>query len=345
MHSDLVLVTGGSGFIGGHCILQLIRAGYRVRTTLRSAKREPEVRALIERQGIDPITTLSFAQAELCDDAGWAEAMAGCTYVLHVASPFPSAPPRNQDEVVLPARAGMLRVLRSARDAGVRRVVVTSSLTTITQGRQIAGRAYTEADWTEPGEPALSAYVRSKTLAERDAWTFVAEEKSPELAIINPAVVLGPVLGPDYSPSVDLVWRLLSGALPLAPRLYYSIVDVRDVVDLQIRAMTNPIANGERFIAVAGNTMSILEIGQTLRASLGDRARHVPRWQMPNWAMRLLALASPTANQVKDELDVRRVASSAKARSLLGWSPRSNQEAIIAAGESLLGLRFARTGS
>lgn len=158
-------------------------------------------------------------------------------------------------------------------------------------------------------------------------------------------MVLGPVLGPDYSPSADLVWRLLSGALPLAPRLYYSIVDVRDVVDLQIRAMTNPIANGERFIAVAGNTMSILEIGQTLRASLGDRARHVPRWQMPNWAMRLLALASPTANQVKDELDVRRVASSAKARSLLGWSPRSNQEAIIAAGESLLGLRFARTGS
>ena len=218
MSDDLVLVTGGSGFIGGHCILRLLEAGYRVRTTVRSLAREADVRAMLKEGGAEPGEALEFVAADLLADAGWPEAVAGCRYVLHVASPFPSSQPRNQFELIVPARQGALRVLRAARDAGVERVVLTSSFAAIGYGHKPTERPFTEEDWTELDDSA-SPYVKSKTLAERAAWDFVAREGGAlELAVVNPVGVLGPVLGPDLSSSIRLVKRALDGVDAAARR-------------------------------------------------------------------------------------------------------------------------------
>ena len=213
-----MLVTGGSGFVGVHCILQLLNAGYRVRTTVRTLAREADVRAMLKAGGTDPGDALSVVAADLTADAGWADAVSGCDYVLHVASPFPAGSPRHEDDIIVPAREGALRVLRAARDAGVRRVVLTSSFAAIGYGAQRLDRPLTEENWTDASTPGLSAYVRSKTLAERAAWDFIAREGGAlQLAVINPVGVLGPILGADFSTSIELVQRLMNGALPGVP--------------------------------------------------------------------------------------------------------------------------------
>ncbi len=258
-----VLVTGGSGFIGSHCILQLLAAGHQVRTTVRSQKREADVRAMLKEGGADPGDRLSFIAADLENDAGWSEAVAGCEYVLHVASPFPQNVPKNEDELIVPAREGALRVLRAARDAGVKRVVLTSSFAAIGYGQKPQNTPFDETNWTDPDGEDVRPYVKSKTLAERAAWDFIASEGGDlELSVVNPVGVFGPVLGPDYSTSILLVQRLMDGAMPGCPRLYFGIVDVRDVADLHIRAMTHPGAKGERFLAVAGDFMSMRDIAR-----------------------------------------------------------------------------------
>lgn len=338
MSGELVLVTGGSGFVGVHCIAQLLEAGYRVRTSVRSLKREADVRAMLKQGGIEPGDRLSFAAADLGANAGWAEAVAGCAYVLHVASPFPMAAPKHEDELIVPAREGALRVLKAAHAAGVRRVVLTSSFAAIGYQKSVPARPFTEADWTDLTTPQLSAYVKSKTLAERAAWDYVAKEGAPELAVVNPVAIFGPVLGPDYSTSVELVQRMLGGKLPAVPKLTYGIIDVRDVADLHIRAMTHPDAKGERFIATSDDFMSLHRIAQVLKERLGEAAARTPRFEAPNWLVRLLALVSPEADQAKSELGKVKSASNEKARRLLGWSPRSGADAVAATGESLLTL-------
>src|SRR5208283_1611256 len=261
-----VLVTGGYGFIGSHSILQLLAAGYEVRTSVRSLKREVDVRATLKQGGAEPGDRLSFIAADLENDAGWPEAVAGCQYVLHVASPFPSSVPKNDDELIVPAREGALRVLRAARDSGVKRVVLTSSFAAIGYGHKPQTAPFNETNWTDLNGEGLGAYVKSKTIAERAAWDFIAREGGGlELAVVNPVGVFGPVLGPDYSTSILLVQRLMDGAMPGLPRLYFGAVDVRDVVDLHIRAMTDPAAKGERFLAVAGDAMSISDIARVLK--------------------------------------------------------------------------------
>ncbi len=258
MSGELVLVTGGSGFIGAHCILQLLNGGYRVRTTVRSLKRETDVRSMLKAGGAEPREALSFAVADLMSDAGWSEAVAGCDFVLHVASPFPLRVPKHEDELIIPAREGALRVLRAARDAGIKRVVLTSSFAAIGYGRKPTDRPFSEENWTDLNGDDLTAYVKSKTLAERAAWDFVGHDGGTlELSVVNPVGVFGPVLGPDYSTSIELVRRLMDGAMPGCPRLSFGIVDVRDVADLHLRAMTNPAAKGQRFLAVAGEFMTI----------------------------------------------------------------------------------------
>ena len=233
-----VLVTGGSGFIGAHCILQLLAAGHHVRTTVRSLKREADVRAMLRAGGAEPGDRVSFFAADLESDLGWPEAVAGSEYLLHVASPFPPTVPKNEDELIVPAREGTLRVLRAARDAGVRRVVLTSSFAAIGYGQKPQDRAFDETNWTDPDGPGIQPYAKSKTLAERAAWDFVAREgRGLELAVVNPVGVFGPVLGPDYSTSILLVQRLMDGAMPGCPKLYFGLVDVRDVADLHLRAM------------------------------------------------------------------------------------------------------------
>jgi nucleoside-diphosphate-sugar epimerase len=253
-----ILVTGGSGFIASHCMLQLLSAGHQVRTTVRSRKREADVLALLKEGGAEPGNRLSFVVADLEKDAGWAQAVAGCEYVLHVASPLPPNVPKHEDELIVPARDGTLRVLGASRDAGVKRVVFTSSFAAIGYGRKEQNAPYTETAWTDPNSDGVMPYQKSKTLAERAAWDFIAKEGGGlELSVINPVGVFGPVLGPDYSTSILLVQRLLDGATPGVPQLYFGVVDGRDVANLHIRAMTHPAAKGERFLAVAGDFVSM----------------------------------------------------------------------------------------
>jgi len=334
-----ILVTGGSGFLGSHCILQLLAAGQRVRTTVRSLKREGDVRAMLQEGGAEPGDRLSFIAADLEDDAGWSEAVAGCDSVLHVASPFPPSLPVHEDELIVPAREGTLRVLRASRDAGVRRVVLTSSFAAIGYGRGPQEAPFDETSWTDPDGDGVTPYVKSKALAERAAWDFLADEGGGlELSVVNPVGVFGPVLGPDYSTSILLVQRLMDGAMPGCPRLIFGAVDVRDVADLHVRAMTHPAAKGERFLAVAGDFLSMVDIARMLRRRMGASARRVPTWPLPNWLVRLAAIRDPAAKQILPELGKRKNATGEKATRLLGWAPRSVEESIVATAESLVRL-------
>lgn len=341
MSGEVVLVTGGSGFVGAHCILQLLGAGYRVRTTVRSLKREADVRAMLKSGGAEPGEALSFAAADLTSDTGWAEAVAGCDFVLHVASPFPPSLPKHEDELIIPARDGALRVLRAARNAGVKRVVLTSSFAAIGYGHKPTDQPFSEATWTDVNN-SVSAYTKSKTLAERAAWDFVTQEGGAlELAVVNPVGVFGPVLGADYSNSIQLVQRLMDGAVPGLPRLSFGVVDVRDVADLHLRAMTNPAAKGERFIATAG-LMSIHEMAAVLRTRLGSAAHGVPTRSLPDWMLRLVSLFDSSVKQVIPDLGKVRNATNEKARRMLGWQPRSPDDAIVATAESLIRLGLLR---
>lgn len=341
--NELVLVTGGSGFVAAHCILQLLDAGYRVRTTVRSLAREADVRTMLRTGGAEPEGALSFAVADLVSDAGWRDAVAGCDFVLHVASPFPAKAPKTEDELIVPAREGALRVLRAARDAVVKRVVLTSSFAAIGYGHKTNDRPFSEESWTDPNADQVIAYVKSKTLAERAAWDFISREGGAlELSVVNPVGVFGPVLGPDYSTSIEIVQRLMDGTIPGLPRVSFGVVDVRDVADLHLRAMTNPAAKGERFLAVAGYFMTMQEIANLLRARLGDAARRVPTRVLPDWLLRLASLVDGSVAQVVPELGKSKNATNEKARRVLGWSPRPREEAIIATAESLMRLGLLR---
>ncbi len=334
-----VLVTGGSGFIGSHCILQLLAAGHEVRTTVRNPGREADVRALLKSSGASPDGRLSFSVADLTSDAGWAEAAKGCDYVLHVASPFPNTVPKDENELIVPAREGALRVLRASRGAGVKRVVLTSSFAAIGYGHAPQTTPFNEADWTDPNGSDVMPYTKSKTLAERAAWDFIGREGGGlELSVVNPVGVFGPVLGADYATSILLVQRLMDGALPGLPRMCFGVVDVRDVADMHLRAMTHPAAKGERFLAVAGDFLWIVEIAKILKARLGEAARRVPTRQLPDWLVRLAALRDPAVKQIVPELGKWKNATNEKARRVLGWSPRSSEEAVAATAESLVRL-------
>jgi nucleoside-diphosphate-sugar epimerase len=330
-----VLVTGGSGFIASHCIVQLLAAGHQVRTTVRSLAREGDVRAMLKEGGADPGGRLAFAAADLTSDAGWDQAVAGCDHVLHVASPFPAGVPRHEDELIAPARDGALRVLRASRAAGVKRVVLTSSFAAIGYGHPARATPFDETVWTDLSR-RVSAYVKSKTVAERAAWDFIAAEGGRlELSVVNPVGVLGPVLGADYSSSILLLRRMLDGELPALPRLMFGIVDVRDVADLHLRAMIDPAAKGERFLCVAGDFISVAGVATVLKTRLGAVAARVSTRELPNWGVRLAALFNAQARETLPELGKTKNATNEKARRLLGWTPRPREEAIVATAESL----------
>jgi nucleoside-diphosphate-sugar epimerase len=338
-----VLVTGGSGFIASHTILQLLAAGHKVRTTVRNLSREGEVRAMLRNGGAEPGDQLSFMSAELMSDAGWPAAVSGCEYVLHMASPFPSQVPKDENELIVPAREGALRVLRASRDAGVKRVVLTSSFAAVGYGHAEREAVFTEKDWTNPSGADVMPYTKSKTLAERAAWDLIdCEGAGLELAVVNPVAVFGPVLGPDYATSILLVEKMLEGTLPGVPRICLGVVDVRDVADLHLRAMTNPAAKGERFLAVAGDFMWLLEIARELKERMGERAKRVPTRQLPDWLVRLARFKDPAVKQIIPELGKWKNATSQKAQSVLGWSPRSREESVVATAESLMKLGLVK---
>ena len=334
-----VLVTGGSGFVGANCVLQALRAGYDVRTTIRTPARAADVRSQLVAGGLEDAggDRLTFAVADLTSDDGWADAVAGCAFVLHVASPFPATQPKDENDLIVPARDGALRVLRAARDAGVQRVVLTSSFAAIGYGHPPTDRAFTEDDWTDLDSGVqVSAYVKSKTLAERAAWDFVSREGGTmELATVNPVGILGPVLGHDYSSSVQLIKAVRDARLPRLPNVSFGIVDVRDVAALHLLAMTRPEAAGQRFLAIAGEVMSAQEVALLIRGHLGDAGARITTKTMPDWVLKALAPFSRAVRGSLPDLGSVRRASAAKAERVLGWSPRSREEAILATVDSL----------
>jgi nucleoside-diphosphate-sugar epimerase len=329
-----VLVSGGSGFLGGWCAIELLRRGHAVRTTVRDLAREAEVRAAVgsEVEADDRLTVLA---ADLAADDGWAAAAEGCDYVLHVASPFPPQQPKDPDELIVPAREGTLRVLRAGLDAGVERIVVTSSVAAITGGTKPPSGPLTEASWSDPDNPRLTPYARSKTIAERAAWDFMAERgETAKLATVNPGAILGPALSEDRSYSLQAVERLLKGT-PGIPRIGFSFVDVRDVADLHLKAMTAPEAGGERFIA-ATPFLWLAEVAAILRERLGDRAAKVPTRNVPDLLVRAMGLFDPGIRSIAGQLGKKTTLSSEKAESVLGWSPRPIEETIVECAESVV---------
>jgi nucleoside-diphosphate-sugar epimerase len=332
---ETVLVTGGSGYIGGWCVIELLRRGYRVRTTVRDLGRETAVRAAFAG-AVDPEDRLSFFAANLTSDAGWDAAADGADYVLHVASPLGVPEPRDAQELIVPARDGALRALRAAAKGGAKRVVMTSSVAAASPDSRTPDGVTDETVWTNPDDPGIGAYTKSKVIAERAAWDFMAGAPGPmTLATINPALVLGPVLSGDFSDSVQVVQRLLSGKVPGIPRLGFNIVDVRDVADLHIRAMTAPEAAGERFIA-AGDFAWMADLAALLRARLGAAAAKVPTAKAPDFVLRLAALFDRDLRSVTRDLGRRRAFSAAKAERRLGWRPRPMEDTVLDCARSLI---------
>ena len=333
---ETVLVTGGTGFVGGWCIAELLKDGYAVRTTVRDLQREPDVRAHVEAAGADAADRLSVLAADLASEAGWEDAVAGCAYVLHVASPFPPKQPDDPDELIAPARDGALRVLRAALDAGVQRIVMTSSIAAAhAAGPTTPDAPSDESAWTDGSDESLTPYTRSKAIAEKAAWDLVrSRDVESSLATINPGAIIGPVLSEDRSYSLQAIERLLGG-MPAVPRLGFTFVDVRDVARLHILAMTDPAAGGERFLAV-DRFLWMKEVADILRDRLGPDGPRVPRLVAPNFVIRAMALVDPSVRTVIGDLGRSSAYSSAKARTQLGWSPRPVEDSIADTARSLL---------
>lgn len=338
-----VLVTGGSGFIGSWCVLTLLQRGHEVRTTVRDLGREPALREQLHAAAGFDDERLAVVQADLGSDAGWPEAVAGCDFVLHVASPTLRHGVVSEADMVSTAVQGVLRVLRAARDARVRRVVLTSASGAVMYGQPPRTTPFTESDWTDV-EADIPPYQRSKTLAERAAWTFVQDEGlGMELVTIQPVAVLGPVLGPDDPPSLRIVGAMLAGRPPLCPPFMMSWVDVRDVADLHVRAMTDDAAVGQRFLAATAN-LRVVEVARILRAQLGERAARVPTREMPLPLARLLSRVVPAMRPLRPQLGRSFMATGSKAQEVLGWAPRPIDETIAETAESLLAHAAGATG-
>jgi dihydroflavonol-4-reductase len=336
--ANTVLVSGGGGYIAGYLIRQLATEGWMVHTTIRSLAKEGAVRKVL---AVDD-SQLKFFAADLNRDEGWADAMAGCSHVAHVASPFPAKAAKDDNELIVPARDGALRALRAAKRAGVRRFVMTSSVAAIAYGRPKGQHTFTEADWTDPKHPETSAYVKSKTIAERAARDWVAAEGGGiEYCTVNPSAVLGPVWNHDFSTSIEAVRKLLQGALPGCPDFGFGIVDVRDVADLHVRALNAPDMAGERFIA-SGPFLRMIDIARVLKERLGEEARRVPTRRLPDFLVRFSALFDPVVRQVVGELGKVRNLDASHAKAVLGWRTRAPEDSIFDTARSLLDLGIVK---
>ncbi|MEP7295925.1 MAG: aldehyde reductase [Burkholderiales bacterium] len=336
--TDRVLVSGGSGYIAGFLIRQLVAEGWTVNTTVRSLDKEGAVRKLL---AVDD-SQLHFFAADLTADAGWADAMAGCSHVAHLASPLPTGVPKDPDELIVPARDGALRGLRAAKAAGVKRFVMTSSVAAVAYGRGRGEHRFTEADWTPLDRAGLTPYVRSKTIAERAARDWVAKEGAGlEFCTINPSVVLGPVWSGDYSASVLVVRMLLDGSMRACPDFGFGVVDVRDVADLHVRALNAPGMAGERFIA-SGRFMKFREMADVLRAGLGAQAHRVTTRNLPDWLVRVAALFDPRARTIVGELGSVRHQDASHAKAVFGWATRPEEQSILDTARALLELGIVK---
>lgn len=338
MSQERVLVTGGSGFVAGHIIVQLLESGYTVRTTVRSLRREEDVRDVLAAAGAVRGDALDFVEADLTDDNGWAQAVDGVDYVLHVASPIHTGRIKDENEVIAPARDGALRVLRAAREAGVRRVVLTSAFHAVGFGHGRIDHTFTEDDWSVFDGPGVDAYGRSKILAERAAWDFIdSEGGAMELTTILPVAIMGPVMGTEVSGANHIIQRSLDGQMPGYPNMFVPIVDVRDVAGAHIAAMTAPDAAGQRFLIASGQpAVAMKRIGSILKARFGDAAKRVPTRSIPDFVVRVAALFNPEFRSVAADLHYSKKVSGEKAARILDIHPRKPEEAIVASAESML---------
>jgi nucleoside-diphosphate-sugar epimerase len=336
MGKELVLVTGGSGFIAVHIILKLLKQGYRVRTTLRTLSRQDEVKSMLAKGGAVDFENLEFIQTDLTSDTNWMEAVTDANYVIHVASPTPATRPDDGDEMVKMAVDGTLRVMKAAKEAGVKRVVLTSASGAVIAGHKFHQEIFTEEDWTDLSSN-IDAYQRSKTMAELAAWEF-AKKENMELSAVNPVAVMGPVLGQDFSHSNQIIRAMIRGDMPFLLNIGFDYVDVRDVAELHVLAMTSPEAAGERFIATTGENLTYKEEAKILQRCLGIKAKKVSTKVLPDFIIKFMAIFKKELRMPATFLGQNTACSNAKAKKLLGWQPRSAEEAIVTTAKSMIEL-------
>ncbi|MEO1023471.1 MAG: aldehyde reductase [Bacteroidota bacterium] len=336
--SKTVLLTGVTGFLGSHTAIQLLEKGYQVTGTLRSMNRADSIRAVIAKH-TSHVDQLTFVEADLLDREIWKKLMSGVTYVQHIASPFPRTMPKNDDELIEPAIQGTLSVLQAAADQGVKRVVLTSSTGAVVYGKEKSerGGVYSEQDWTNTDQSDdVTPYFKSKTLAEKAAWSFIDEQThSLELATVCPGAILGPVLESDFGTSANIVIKCMDGSIPALPDIGFDMVDVRSVAELLILAMDRPEAANQRFIGTNGY-YSFKEVAGILKAHFPDRK--IPQRVLPNFMVRLISNFDATLKPILIDLSVEREAPASKAKNVLGWKPIDNEQAVLACAKSALEL-------
>jgi dihydroflavonol-4-reductase len=339
MKEEKVLITGASGFIGSHIIIQLLEKGYKVRGTLRNMKRAESMLEIYRKHVSFPDDQMEFAEVDLLKDEGWDEAAEGCDYLLHVASPFVLDQPKDEMVLIKPATEGTIRALKAAKNNSIKKVVLTSSVASIAFGHDESRTSFDENDWTNPDGKGVTAYVKSKYYAEKEAWDFMEKEGGDmKLSVVNPSAVLGPVLEKDYGTSAEIVQKSLSSALPGFPNVGFPIVDVRDVASMHILAMETEAANGERFVC-SNDFIWFKEVGEIMRNNLPEEwAKKIPKRVMPDWLMRVVALFDKEVRGIVPDIGKKRSVDNKKARELLGWEPRSNEEAILATPNTMIEL-------
>lgn len=336
-----ILITGISGFLASHIAQQLLERGYTIRGTVRRITSATQITNRLCRQSLDHPSQLEFRETDLCNDDGWAEAIDGCDYVFHTASPFPAGLPNHEDDLILPARDGTLRVLQAAHQAKVKRVVLTSSIAATNHGNGTP--PFTEADWTDPYGARATPYYKAKTLAEQAAWSY-ANASGLDLAVINPGMIFGPLASPNFGTSVGLLLQLMNGKFSRLPRFGFPVVDVRDVADAHIRAMINPAASGQRFI-VAGKFLWLKDISHILSKAFPDYAYRLPTQEIPNWVVRVMATVSPMSRMIVHELGRDLSVDTSKAKCVLDWKARSESECICSCVQSLIDLNLINAAS
>jgi dihydroflavonol-4-reductase len=334
--ADLVLLTGISGFLGGHVGLELLRQGFAVRGSVRNLSKADKVRATLAKAGAD-VSRLQFVELDLNSDAGWDAAMPGVRYLQHTASPFVTDIPKDKMELIRPAVDGTMRALNAALKANVERIVLTSSMASIGYGHDKARtKPFTAADWTDLEGRGVNAYTESKTLAEKAAWTIVdSAGRHDDLVAINPAAILGPLLDEDPGTSAALIARLMNGSVPAAARISFAVVDVRDVAAAHVKAMVTPSAGGHRF-PMGDKTLSLLDFANTIRRGLPEFSRRLPSRVVPDWMVKLFAFVDKDIRGNVGELGVVRLIDSTEVEKLLGRKLISSEEATITTARSLL---------
>lgn len=334
--ADLVLLTGISGFLGGHVGLELLRQGFAVRGSVRSLSKADKVRASLAKAGAD-VSRLEFVELDLNSDSGWDAAMAGVRYLQHTASPFVTDIPKDKMELIGPAVGGTRRALNAALKADVERIVLTSSMAAISYGHDKSRSApFTAADWTDLEGRGVNAYIESKTLAEKEAWTIIdSAGRHDDLAAINPNAILGPLLDEDPGTSAALIARLMNGSIPAAARIYFAVVDVRDVAAAHVKAMITPSAGGHRF-PMGDKTLGLLEFSDAVRRAAPEFAKRLPSLTVPDWMVRLFAFVDKDIRGNVGELGVVRQTDSSDVEKLLGRKLISSDDAVIATARSLI---------